>query len=396
MLWLCFSLLFLVLICVIVLLYAKKDSIRNYFTNLTVEQRWSKRKKSLKGIDVKKYEHYYQPIQKRDFSNNTLQPGLIMVSVASYRDNQCIPTVQNLAESANHPENLRIVVCQQNDDSVDMDCYSWCIEEGNKNHPACQGLVTNITRMGHGEARGPSWARFLIQQQWTGEEYFMQIDAHTRLIDGWDDLLIGQLERCPSDKPCLTQYPSDYKIVKESEYNDKKKEKWETHKLRGPLLIDSVDETDGFTRVQSDYTNTKYKDPIPSKGWGACFSFSKGSFIEEAGYDPYTPFLFFGEEMDIGIRAWTRGWDFYSPYISCVFTSFDRDHRPTFWEHPDQRDVEVLSRYRIYDRLGYLKNLSGIPPMILVETEDYGLGNVRTIEDYEKFAEFSRKLEAKT
>jgi len=233
----------------------------------------------------------------------------------------------------------------------------------------------------------------LIQQEWRGEEYFLQIDAHTRFLKGWDEMVIKQLAMCPSAKPCLTQYPSDYKIAKaKKSKNSQKDEKWESHMLRGPILIENIDEKDGFTRIQSDYTTAKYTKPIPGRGWGACFSFSKATFILDAGYDPYTPFLFFGEELDITVRAWTRGWDFFSPYTSFMFTSFERDHRPTFWEHPHQRDCEILSRFRIYVRRGYVE-AKYVPPMILIDMDNFLLGTVRTLAEYEKFARFSIKDE---
>lgn len=32
----------------------------------------------------------------------------------------------------------------------------------------------------HDEAQGPCWARWMAQQLWRGEEFFLQIDSHMR------------------------------------------------------------------------------------------------------------------------------------------------------------------------------------------------------------------------
>lgn len=47
--------------------------------------------------------------------------------------------------------------------------------------------------------------------------------------------------------------------------------------------------------------------------WAAGFSFSRGHFALRVPYDPYLPMLFQGEEISMGVRAFTHGYDFYSP-----------------------------------------------------------------------------------
>ena len=51
--------------------------------------------------------------------------------------------------------------------------------------------------------------------------------------------------------------------------------------------------------------------------WAAGYSFSRGHFVVNVPYDFYQPMIFQGEEMSIGIRGFTIGYDFY------VSTSFD-------------------------------------------------------------------------
>lgn len=342
------------------------------------EGRWEKRLEKMPKEMGKAKEYFTLSPENypKKWDNVEIKPGLIMVSVASYRDSQCEPTLQNMIDTADNPDNLRIWVCQQNEKS-DEDCVGFC----NIDKDLCNGDKVNIQRLDHTQARGPCWARYLLMQKWNGEEYFMQIDSHSRFKPHWDTEYINMLKLCDSPKPCLTNYPCDYYIDSG---------KMDDHLLRGGLYIENFDKEDGLTRVQSEYQNKAPKKPFVSEAWGACFSFSSGLICKEASYDPYTPFLFFGEELDIALRLFTNGWDLFSPNKTLIFTTFSRKHRKTFWEHPDQSLCEKLARLRTYYKLGYI-TIDQIPPKLieeglLTDIDRYSLGNVRTRKDFEDHA----------
>lgn len=357
-------------------------------TKKPLKEAWPKRFSELLGTSPILYTTHFQKGMKLPKPKET-KKDLIFVSVASYRDDQCPSTLTNIIKNADHPENLRIVVCQQNS-PLEKDCLKWC-------KGACTPQITKIQRLNHLQAKGPTWARWRIQQEWSGEEYFLQIDAHTRMIPHWDTILKEQLALCPSLKPVLTQYPLEYNIVDTKDQGNEKKEQWQLDKARGSLYVQKFDDPDGFIRIQSDYTTTKRRQPWSSVCWAAGFSFSKGDFITEAGYDPNTPFLFFGEEMDIAARAFTHGWDFFSPSENVVFHNYKREHRSTFWENPIQKPLEILSRFRIYVRLGYLQKDS-IPmqyQFVLNDMDSFPLGKERSLQDWEKLCGISIKKEEK-
>ena len=56
--------------------------------------------------------------------------------------------------------------------------------------------------------------------------------------------------------------------------------------------------------------------------WAAGFSFSRGHFKVRVPYDAYQPMVFQGEEIAIGIRGFTFGYDFYAPRESVVFHEY--------------------------------------------------------------------------
>ena len=69
--------------------------------------------------------------------------------------------------------------------------------------------------------------------------------------------------------------------------------------------------------------------PPPIKGmpqlhpyWAAGFSFSRGHFAVNVPYDPYLPMVFMGEEISMGVRAFTHGYDFYTPEKNVCFHTY--------------------------------------------------------------------------
>jgi len=269
----------------------------------------------------------------------------IFVSIASYRDPQLKSTVKSLIDNCYDFSKIKIVICEQN--SVED---TFCIEPGNN---------IKILKMDYTEARGPTWARYLIQKEWKGEQYYLQIDSHTRFVKNWDKILKEQLALVPG-KSCLSNYVSTYDI------NTGKVLKTP---LRGPMFIQHIDPIDKFYRFNSKYV-THLPKPTLSQGWSGCFSFSSSQMILDVPYDPYLPFLFFGEEMDIYKRLLNKGWSLYVPSEPICFTLFNRSYRHTFWEHPDNQKVLPYSKQRLYSKFGWITNGDN---NIIKEMDVYGL-----------------------
>ena len=242
-----------------------------------------------------------------------------------------------------------------------------------------------VLRLHYTEAKGPTWARFLIQQEYSGEKYNLQIDSHTRFEENWDIKLIEQLNMLP-EKSCLTQYLPEYNIDKEIQNKSR---------LRNSLVVKKISALDGFTRINSEYITIKdYKTPFKSNAYSGCFAFSNGNINYDAPIDPYTPNLFFGEEMDITLRLYTRGWNFYSPSIPIAYTNFSRDYRNTFWKgNHYKKELRLLSRLRVHYSLctlpGYIREIIETKcPELLIDLDNFELGTDRTVYDYSKLIGF--------
>ena len=159
-------------------------------------------------------------------------------------------------------------------------------------------------------------------------------------------------------------------------------------KIRSGLYIQGFGLKDRFTRIQSDliHPQDRRNFPYTSKAWSACFSFSKGSIVKDAPYDPTFEHLFFGEELDITLKLFTRGYYFFSPHISVFYTYFKRNYRRTYWQdipNEEREPLEEKLRHRLWKRI--LNN----------EIGPDAFGTVRTVKDYMKFAQIESFLDSK-
>lgn len=310
----------------------------------------------------------------------------IFVNIVSYRDPEVIKTVNNLIKNAEAPELLRIVVFENN---------------GENDISVKPRENVEVYTEHYSKAKGPVWARYLAQQKYNGEQFYLQLDSHMRVVKQWDTEMKNMLNMLP-EKSILTQYPPEYNVKNDS---------FNVNEIRSGLYIQGFGVNDKTTRIQSDIItddSLKSKYPYVSKAWSGCFSFSDASMLKDAPYDPFLPFLFFGEEFDISVRLYTHGWNFYSPHKNLIYTTFKRNHRRTFWQDLSwfrRIMYEGCSRKRLSKRLNiqWTPNYFGLIPIfpwvnenvLYKEIEKYNLGTERTFEDYEKFAEIQNTKEQK-
>ena len=127
----------------------------------------------------------------------------IFVQIASYRDPQLIPTLENMIQNAKFPENLRFGICRQyspEDGFDDLTQYK-------------KDKRFNILDVLHEYSNGVCWARNQVQQLYNGEKYTMQIDSHMRFAENWDETFVGMIEQLQEmgiPKPLLTGYVSSF------------------------------------------------------------------------------------------------------------------------------------------------------------------------------------------
>jgi hypothetical protein len=124
----------------------------------------------------------------------------IFVSIASYRDPELQWTIKSAIENANNPNNLYFGVVHQGVDSELFDI------EKIKN--------MSLIKMHPKEAKGAGFARAKAMELYSGQEYFLQVDSHTRFAPGWDAICIDQLNRAKNisghSRVLLSYFPAPF------------------------------------------------------------------------------------------------------------------------------------------------------------------------------------------
>jgi len=77
------------------------------------------------------------------------------------------------------------------------------------------------------------------------------------------------------------------------------------------------------------------------------FSFASSQLLAAVPYDPHLPFLFFGEEVSMAARMFTRGWDIFAPTRHVLFHRWERHYRPTFWQIDGAAQLKFESQQRV-------------------------------------------------
>lgn len=135
------------------------------------------------------------------FVRRRREDGSIFLAVASYRDENCMRTLEGAYEKSGDPTKLNVGLTQQNCEKdcisgvlagpkafekvdPDEDCYAvFC---AGKWGDACDDGRVRVLKVNETESLGPYFARFLGSKLWDGEEYYMQIDSHMTFADNWD------------------------------------------------------------------------------------------------------------------------------------------------------------------------------------------------------------------
>jgi glycosyltransferase involved in cell wall biosynthesis len=288
----------------------------------------------------------------------------IFIQIASYRDPELLPTIKSCLENAKYPENLVFGICRQyhSDDKFD---------DLSKFEKDDRFKILNIP---HQESKGVCWARNQVQQLYNEEEYTLQIDSHMRFEKDWDKILIGmikQLQDIGIPKPLLTGYVSSYDPNNDPE-----------GRVRVPwqMAFDKFIPEGAVFFLPETIPNWEDIDlPVPARFYSAHFCFTLGCFAKEVQHNP--DFYFHGEEISITVRSFTHGYDLFHPHRVVLWHEYTRNGRVKQWDD-DKEWWKLNEKSHLLNR-----KLFGMDGE-LQEGHDgkYGLGNVRTLRDYEKYA----------
>lgn len=296
----------------------------------------------------------------------------IFVQIASYRDPELIPTIEDMIKKAKNPQNLTFGICWQYDSEEPITMFDG-IEQ------------FRISKHHYSESEGLGWARHITNTLYDDEEYTLQIDSHHRFVQNWDEICLEDYKQAlmVSEKPIISTYVTPFN-PKDSE------DKW----IQTPCLMSQYEFSGDRLLMSMPWYIQDYKTRkrvIKSRTISGHFYFTSGNFIKEVPYDPDIYFGGYTEETSLSVRAFTNGYDFFSPYRMVMWHEYTRNYRVKHW---DDHGKESVTKKTSGERDIFARNKT----RQLFGTQDYGidmgiygLGNVRTLHDYEVYGGFDFK-----
>lgn len=230
---------------------------------------------------------------------------------------------------------------------------------------------------------GVGVGRSLANSLYDGQDYYLQIDSHSRMYRNWDSGLISLAERYIQDgvdKPLFTTYPSSYT------YDDNLRE--DVSYSPSVTSISFIKNAKAFTEslIPHQLAITPDNDDR-QRGIAAGFVFTTGNYAN-IGFNEKV--MFWGEEILLAASAYTNGFDLFIPdkqYVSHLYFNheavFQKNMRRHIWkDFPEEyhaKDAESkneVAHIFINKRIGY-----------------GALGYERTLDEYGQYAglDFNRR-----
>jgi len=293
----------------------------------------------------------------------------ILLHLPAYREPELIPTIEDALAQAKFPERIHFGICRQYnpDDGFDnLDKY--------RSDPRFK-----IHDMHYEKAKGLATARAIINDELlTDEDFVCQLDSHHRFTKNWDDTLIrwyNSLKR-EGHNPIICGYLPYYNPFNDPD--DRVKEPW----LSEPACF--YPHGTIFIRPTAVPNWKSLKKPYPARFLSGHFAFGPNKWAKEVKHDPNI--FFAGEEINLTLRSFTHGYDLFHPHRVVIWHATMREERAgkLVWDDQSKRGETMWwkgndsARARIRKLIGVEDND--------IDLGEYGLGNKRTIRDYEKYA----------
>ena len=296
----------------------------------------------------------------------------IFIQIASYRDPQLVPTIEDMINKAKNPENLVFGLCWQYDETEPVDMF-----DGNSQF--------RVSKHHYSDSQGLGWARHITNTLYEDEEYTLQIDSHHRFVQDWDVIVLEDYKQALTiaPKPIITTYCAPFDPNSD-----------ETTWNPVPCLMSQYEFSGDRLLMSMPWYIQDYKtrtEVIRSRTISGHFYFTSGNFVKEVPYDPDIYFGGYTEETTLSVRAFTNGYDFFSPYRTVMWHEYTRNYRPKHWDdHGKESQTKKTSGERDVFARNKTRQLFGTQEYG-IDMGVYGLGDVRTLHDYEVYGGFDFK-----
>jgi hypothetical protein len=296
----------------------------------------------------------------------------IFIQIASYRDSELLPTLNDAVAKSSGKNELSFGLVWQKDNNESIGEFS-------------KDPRVRIIDVPWEQSKGLGWARSLTQSLYKDEDYTLQLDSHHRFANNWDQVLIDMIYdlKDQSPKPLLTSYAASY-----DPNNDKL--------LNGQackILPHDFKSSGTIWFNPTPINDSLLNRPLKARLVSGHYFFTLGCHCKEYVYDP--ELYFAGDEIALSARSYTMGYDLYHPHVNLVWHHYGRKDRTKHWsDHTDKNKEKGIVEKTWKERDEWSKKK--LRCMLGEENTNidlgvYGLGNIRSIKDYEKYTGFDFK-----
>lgn len=334
------------------------------------------------------------PFVIREVDTRVADDCTIFVSVAAFRDPECVDLVGEVFAAAANPRRIILGVIEQSEPG-DPICITKPFYDC-RSEKFCP--IDNIRRrrVVSRKGKGPTYGRYVSYLMYRGEQYYMMIDSHTGFVQHWDRRVILQLQRARSPRPVLSQYPHGWN--KRTTFLRSEREA----QINTAVMCNGRYLEHGFIRLVGMII-VRRTEPYPAPYAAAGFMFADARLVHQVPFDPLLDFIFDGEEILYSTRMWTHGYDIFAPDYSVTFHHYGRSNFTSIKFHNVQQSLKDTMMYRaVYwarKRVQYIlhatqwnKTTPLVPESnvsvgrIVWRVDKYGLGRARQLSAYNRFA----------
>jgi len=260
--------------------------------------------------------------------------GSIFVSIASYCDTQIIDTLKSLYSEAIDVSRVFVGVNLQDTEEA----YNKLKEY---NFPNLKIIYTPKE-----QAKGVVYARNRIKNELiSNQDYFLQIDSHSRFRQGWDAILINQYNSIEEDRIILTTYPNHFDVP---DYEKQYLNKPNNTPLRIRRFLQESSSNDNRCIAENLPTLEDYQ--VVDTRWAAAgFLFTRRQWLDEVKIPDNIRFN--GEEDFQTFLSFLKGWNLKVTSLATVWHNYNFKVRET-----DEPYREHNGKYFIEDHAVELVN----------------------------------------
>lgn len=295
----------------------------------------------------------------------------VFVSIASFCDTDVINTIKSLIEEAFDSDRVYIGLHLQDNE----DFYKKILSYNFKNLKI-KFTPAELTK-------GVHWARNKIKEElYNNEDYFLQLDSHSRVKKNWDNILINQYKSFGLEKVVISTYPNHFDIPDEEK-------KYLLKSNNAPLIVSGFfnpnDKNDNRVKVKNIESLKDY-EMINTYWISAGFFFTKKQWVKEVVY--LDNIRYKGEEDLLTFLSYLKGWNLRLTSEATVWHNYNYKIKNST-DKPGSENPTSGEPYRIHNNQYFIKEEK---PIDLLNYYLFECSHEKSLHSLEKYFNIKLKI----